>query len=367
MAVVRFGDLAREYAALRSEIDAAVGGVLAAGRFVLGPEVEAFEREFAEYVGTSYCVGVASGTEAIALALMACGVGLGDQVITVAHTAVPTVAAVSMVGAEPVFVDVHPQTGLMNVAAVESAVTASTRAVVPVHLYGQCVEMPALLAVAARVGVTVVEDAAQAHGATVAGRRAGVFGRMGCFSFYPSKNLGCYGDGGAVTTSDPALYERLLMLRNCGQVTRYHHRVRGINSRLDELQAAILRIKLRHLEAWNARRRRLAARYQEGLRGLPLTLPLERDGHQHVYHLYTVQSDRRDALQRSLADHGVETFVHYPVPVHRQEAYVGLGYLPGSLPVSECLAASVLSLPMYPQLGDDEVDRVIEVVRRFFA
>jgi dTDP-3-amino-3,4,6-trideoxy-alpha-D-glucose transaminase len=364
---VRFGDLAREYAAVRGEIDAAVGRVLAGGRFVLGPEVEALEREFAAYVGTSFCVGVASGTEAIAVALMAGGVGPGDEVITVAHTAVGTVAAISMVGATPVFVDVHPETGLMNVAAVASAVTARTRAVIPVHLYGQCVEMPALLRVAARVGVTVVEDAAQAHGAAVAGRRAGAFGSMGCFSFYPSKNLGCYGDGGAVTTSDAGLHERLRMLRNYGQVTRYHHRLRGLNSRLDELQAAILRTKLLHLEAWNARRRQLAARYQEGLRGMPLRLPSEPDGPQHVHHLYVVQSERRDALQHFLADHGVETFVHYPLPVHRQEAYLDLGYPLGSLPVSERLAGAVLSLPLYPHLADAEVERVIEIVRRFFG
>jgi len=366
MLSVKFGDLAREYRSIRSEIEAAIAGVLSRGWFVLGPEVEAFEREFAAYLGATYCVGVASGTEALALALMACGVGCGDEVITVAHTAVPTVSAISLVGGLPVFVDILPETCLMDVRCVEVAITPRTRAIVPVHLYGQCVDMAALLEVAGRHAIPVVEDAAQAHGAIDRGRKAGTIGLMGCFSFYPSKNLGCYGDGGAVVTSDPELYEKLTMLRNYGQSDRYHHKIKGLNSRLDELQAAILLVKLRYLDEWNRRRCSIAQKYDHGLQGLPLVTPVEAEGRHHIYHLYVIQTPHRNALHRFLHEQGIQTLVHYPVPVHRQEAYAELGYAHGSLPVTERLADEVLSLPVYPQLGDDEVHAVIEAVRRFF-
>jgi len=363
---VKFGDLAREYQSIRGEIDAALAGVLSRGWFVLGPEVEAFEREFARYVGATYCVGVASGTEALALALMACGVSHGDEVITVAHTAVPTVSAVSMVGARPVFVDITSETCLLDVARVESIITPRTRAIVPVHLYGQCVDMAGLLKIAEKYAIAVIEDAAQAHGATERGRKAGTIGLMGCFSFYPTKNLGCYGDGGAVVTSDPELHEKLTMLRNYGQSVRYYHKIKGFNSRLDELQAAILHVKLRYLDEWNRRRCRIAQIYNDGLQGLPVVTPVEAEGRHHVYHLYVIQTAHRDALQRFLHGRGIQTLVHYPVPVHRQEAYAELRYSQGSLPVTERVADEVLSLPVYPQLRDDDAHAVIDAVRGFF-
>jgi len=340
--------------------------VLSRGWFVLGPEVEAFEREFATYLGATYCVGVASGTEALALALMACGVGHGDEVITVSHTAVPTVSAISMVGARPVFVDISSDTCLMDIARVESIITSRTRAIVAVHLYGQCADMAGLLKIAAKYAIPVIEDVAQAHGAIDHGRKAETMGLMGCFSFYPSKNLGCYGDGGAVVTSDVKLYEKLMMLRNYGQSDRYHHKIKGINSRLDELQAAILHVKLGHLDEWNRRRRTIAHIYNHGLHGLPVITPVEAEGQHHVYHLYVIQTPHRDALQRSLHEQGIQTLVHYPVPVHRQEAYAELGYAQGSLPVTERLADAILSLPVYPQLRDDEVHTVIDAITRLF-
>lgn len=359
---VPFGDLAREYRELKAEIDVAVARVLASGWFVLGPEVEAFERTFAGWLGVRHVVGVASGTEAIALALMAEGVGPGDEVITVAHTAVPTISAITQVGAIPRFVDIDPATCLMDVGQVEAAITPSTRAIVPVHLYGQCVDMDPLLAIAERHGLPVIEDCAQATGATCGGHNAGSIGRMGCFSFYPSKNLGCYGDGGAVSTNDDALAERLRMLRNYGQSKRYHHDIKGINSRLDEMQAAILSAKLPHVAAWNDRRKAIAVRYREGLANSGLMLPVEREAGGHVYHLFVVRSDRREAIMQAAAESGVQTLIHYPIPAHCQKAYLDLGYAEGRLPNTERVAAQVFSLPMYPQLTDAEVQRVIDAV-----
>jgi dTDP-4-amino-4,6-dideoxygalactose transaminase len=364
---IKFGDLSREYQDLQTDVDAALSGVLRRGWFVLGPAGEQFEKAFAAYLGVPRCVGVASGTEALALALMACGVGVGDEVITVAHTAVPTISAISMVGAVPRFVDIHPDTGLMDVGGVAAAISARTKAIMPVHLYGQCVDMEALAAVAEASHLPIIEDCAQAHGATCRGRVAGTMGRLGCFSFYPSKNLGCYGDGGAVVTHDPALAEQLVMLRNYGQRKRYHHDIIGINSRLDEMQAAILSAKLPHLDAWNRRRQVLARLYDEGLRGLPLGLPVTGTGNGHVYHLYVVQTGRRAELQEFLTRRGVQTLVHYPIPAHRQAAYQHLGYHAGALPVTERLAGEVLSLPLYPQLRDDEAQTVARCIREFYA
>jgi dTDP-4-amino-4,6-dideoxygalactose transaminase len=364
---VRFGDLAREYAEIQPEIDAAIGRVLRRGWFVLGEELEAFEAAFAGYAGAAHCVGCASGTDAIALALLACEVGPGDEVITVAHTAVPTATAISMVGARPVFVDIHAHTCLMDVARVEDAITSRTRAILPVHLYGQCVDMDPLLEIGRRHGIPVVEDCAQAHGAAYRGRRAGSMGLLGTFSFYPSKNLGCYGDGGAVVTSDAALATRLRMLRNYGQRQRYYHEIKGMNSRLDELQAAILGAKLPHLESWNARRQGLAAYYSHRLGALPLRTPACAEGNEHVYHLYVIQCQERAALQEHLAAQGIQTLVHYPVPIHLQEAYADLGYRPGALPVTERVAASIVSLPIYPQLQEEEAAAVIAAMREFYV
>ena len=366
MREIKFGDLGREYRELRTEIDASVRRVLERGWFVLGPEVEAFEREFAAWLGVDDAVSCASGTEALALALMAAGVGPGDAVLTVAHTAVPTISAISMVGAVPQFVECRADTCLMDVERVESQLTGKTRAIIPVHLYGQCVEMAPLLDVATRRGIPVIEDCAQAHGALYKGRPAGTMGAFGCFSFYPSKNLGCYGDGGAVVARGAGGGAQLRMLRNYGQSQRYHHDIKGINSRLDELQAAILLAKLPRLDRWNERRRELAARYTEGLRGLPIAGPVESADGRHVYHLYVVQADRRPELQERLAKEGIQTLIHYPIPAHRQAAYqaeaAGV-----KLPVTDLVASRVLSLPLYPQLMNEEADAVIDAIRRFYS
>lgn len=367
MPEIPFGDLAREYQEIRHKIDPAVARVLSRGWFVLGPEVDAFEQAFAQYLGSEYCVGVASGTEALALALMASDVGPGDEVITVSHTAVPTATAISMTGATPVFVDICSDTYLMDVSRVEAALTPRTRAIVPVHLYGQCVEMTPLLTLANRHDLPVIEDCAQAHGAADHSRKAGTMGAMGCFSFYPSKNLGAYGDGGAVVTSDAGLAEQLRMLRNYGQRRRYEHTIKGLNSRLDDVQAAILSTKLAFLDDWNERRRRIASLYRESLKDLPVRAPAERPDCHHVYHLFVLQTDQRDDLQAFLAEQGIRTLIHYPIPIHLQQAYQDLGHTKGRFPVTEQAVERIVSLPLYPQLRDDEVAYVIDSIRRFFT
>lgn len=362
---VPFGDLAREYAALRPELDAAWQRVCARGWFVLGAEVEAFEREFAAYCGARHAVGVASGTDALHLALRGLGIGAGDEVVTVAHTAGATVMAVLLAGATPVLVDIDPATGTMDPAAAAAAIGPRTRALLPVHLYGQPAALDALQALAARHGLALVEDCCQAHGARHGGRHVGTFGVAGCFSFYPSKNLGAYGDGGMVVTNDDALAERLRRLRQYGWRVRDESVEEGLNSRLDELQAALLRVKLRHLDAWQTRRSALAARYNAGLAGVPgLVLPAAVPGTEPAWHLYVVRTPRRDALRQALAEAGVGTGVHYPLPVHRQPGYARAVVGPGGLPASERWAAEVLSLPLFPYLREDEVDWVVAAVCR---
>lgn len=362
---VLFNDLRPQYAAIREEIDAAVRRVLERGWFILGPEVEAFEAEFAAYCGARYAVGVGSGTEALHLALWACGVGPGDEVVTVAHTAVPTINAISLTGARPVFVDVDPVTYTMDPAAAAAAITPRTRALLPVHLYGHPADMAPLQALAQRHGLWLIEDAAQAHGAEYRGTRVGRLGHLAAFSFYPTKNLGAYGDGGMVVTDDAALAERLRLLRNYGQTDRYHHQVEGLNSRLDELQAAVLRVKLRHLEAWTAARRERAARYAAGLPGV--RTPTEAPGARHVYHLYPVHVPQRAQVQERLAAAGIGTLVHYPIPAHLQPAYAHLGVPRGALPVTERLADEELSLPMYAELPLEQVDYVAATLARVLA
>ncbi|MBP6786637.1 MAG: DegT/DnrJ/EryC1/StrS family aminotransferase [Candidatus Promineofilum sp.] len=358
-------DLKAAYRRLQAEIDAATARVLAGGWYILGPEVAAFEVEFATYLGVDHAVGVASGTDAVLLALRALGVGPGDEVITVAHTAVATVAAVELAGATPRLVDIDAATYTLDPARLAAAVTPRTRAVVPVHLYGVPTDMDAVLAVAHAQGLLVVEDCAQAHGARYRDRIVGTLGDAAAFSFYPTKNLGALGDGGAVATNWPEVAERLRLLRQYGWRERYVSDVAGTNSRLDELQAAILRVRLRHLDAENAARRRLAARYDAALAGLPVTLPTERADDRAVYHLYVIRTAARDALAEHLRARGIGTGVHYPVPVHRQPAYAHLGYGPGSLPATEAAAAEVLSLPMYPDLPEAAVDTVAAAVRAF--
>lgn len=365
---VPFLDLGAGIAAERAQLDAALARVLDAGWLVLGPTVESFERAFAAWCGAGEAVGVASGTDAIELALRAVGVGAGDEVVTCAATCVPTVAAIERAGAVPVLVDCDPATATIDPEALRAAVGPRTRAVVPVHLYGQCADMGPILAIAREHGLRVVEDAAQAHGAEWEGRRAGSIGDAAAFSFYPTKNLGALGDGGAVTSSDPAVAARVRLLRTYGERARYESVEPGVNSRLDALQAAVLETRLAQLDAGNDRRRALAAIYAEELAGAPLALPVEAPGRRHVYHLYVVRipGGARDRVRAALAADGVETLVHYPRPVHGHPAYARLAR-PGCLPASERLAAEALSLPLHPLLGDDEARRVAAALRAALA
>jgi len=358
---IPFGDLSREVAELGDALHAAVRDVVERGRFILGDEVARFEGEFAAWIGAEHAIGCASGTEAIALALLALGVGPGDEVVLPTNTCVPTAAGIRMTGATPVPVDVLPDTLMIDPDAVRLALGPRTKAVVPVHLYGG----PADLAPLAALGVPLVEDCAQAHGTRYRDRIVGTFGVLSCWSFYPSKNLGAYGDAGAVCTRDAGLAERVRRLRQYGQSSRYLHAEEGLNSRMDEVQAAVLRVKLPRLAAWNARRRELAALYA---RALPsLACPTVTAGGESVHHLHPVLVDRRDALQAHLAGRGVQTLVHYPVPLHLQPCYRAWGFAEGSFPVAEAAARRLLSLPLFPQLGDDEARSVVAAIEAFGA
>ena len=350
-------DLKAQYRAIKPEVSDAIDRVLESGHFVLGPEVAGFEREFAAYTRTPHAIGVNTGTSALHLSLLALGIGPGDEVITVPFTFVATVAAIGYSGARPVFVDVDPVSYTMDPSRLEAAISPRTRAIVPVHLYGQPADMRPIMEVAERHGLPVVEDACQAHGAEYQGTRAGSIGDLGCFSFYPGKNLGAYGEGGAITTWDAELARRVRLLRDWGAEQKYAHLVKGYNYRLDELQAAVLRVKLRHLEGWTEDRRAHARHYGE-LLGEAFGTPAEMPYARHVYHVYSVRVDDRDAVIRSLREAGVQTGVHYPVPVHLQPAWAELGYRAGDFPASERAAAEVLSLPLYPELGGPAVTEV---------
>jgi dTDP-3-amino-3,4,6-trideoxy-alpha-D-glucose transaminase len=353
---------------LMEELLEAVRRIAVASAFTLGTEVKAFESEYAEYCGTCRAVGISSGTEALTLALRALEVGAGDEVILPANSFIATAEAVSLAGATPRFVDVERASSLITSAGVEAAITPRTRCVIPVHLYGRTVDMEPILAVAREHGLAVLEDACQAHGALLDGRRAGSVGDAGCFSFYPAKNLGAWGDGGALVTDDDALADRVELLRSHGEVTRYHHEVIGTTARLDALQAAILRIKLRRLEGWNADRRRVAAALADGLEGSSVTPPPPATpGGDHVFHQFVVETDTRDPLREHLASLGIATAIHYPVPIHRTPAYGSAGLGHGPLPVAEALAGRICSLPIFPTMGDEEIDRVVEAVREFDA
>lgn len=357
-----------QYRSHREAIDRAIRRVLESGRYILGEEVSAFEREFADYIGVRNAIGVGSGTEALHLTLAACGVGAGDEVITVAHTAVATVAAIELCGATPVFVDIEPDYFTLNPDQLEDAITSRTKAVIPVHLYGQPADLAAIISVARQHGVRVIEDCAQAHGVVYRDRRVGSWGDIACFSFYPTKNLGAIGDGGAVVTNDPALAEKVRCLREYGwNSERYVSDVGGWNSRLDELQAAILRVKLQFLDEDNERRREIAALYDGLLRGSDLILPQRRAGATHVFHLYVVRSTERDELLERLRDEGIGASIHYPVPVHLQPAYAGRFGEAGSLPNTERIAKEILSLPIYPELSEAEIRKVAEACVSYCA
>jgi dTDP-4-amino-4,6-dideoxygalactose transaminase len=348
------------------EMIEAIARVASAGAFTLGEEVEAFEAEFAAYNETTQCVGVSSGTEALVLALRALDVGPGDEVIVPANSFVATAEAVSLTGATPRPIDVDPDSHLMTAAGVEAAIGPRTRCVIPVHLMGSTVDMDAILAVAREHDLRVIEDTAQAHGARLRGRRAGTFGDIGCFSFYPTKNLGAWGDGGAIVTADEALADRVRLLRCHGERPRYHHQVVGTTARLDAVQAAVLRIKLRDLDAALDERRRLGAALRAGMAGSAIELPrLACEGADHVYHLFVVRSEDRNGLREHLATEGVSTAVHYPVPIHRVGAYADLGLPPGSLPVVERLAERICTLPLFPGMSEDETAHVVYGVHGF--
>lgn len=349
-------DLAAQTAEARAELDAAIAEVLDGGRFVLGPSVAAFEQDAAKYLGVRHAVGVASGTDALVLALRAAGIGPGDEVITSPFSFIATAEAIVHAGARPVFADVEPGTWTLDPAAVEAAITPRTRAVLPVQLFGQPAEMIALRALCDAHHLLLVEDAAQAFGATLHGAHAGALGDLGCFSFYPSKNLGAFGDGGLVTTNDDGYAARLRSLREHGHAGGYRHVELGYNSRLDALQAAILGVKLRRLDAWNHRRRAAAARYDAWMRRAGLVPPVIRTGARHVFHQYTVQTPHRDEVRAALAAADVGSVVYYPVPIHQQASMSS--YAAGSLPVAERAAAEVLSLPMFPHLSDAQIDHV---------
>jgi dTDP-4-amino-4,6-dideoxygalactose transaminase len=362
--VIPFIDLVAQYHGIKDEIDEAIARVLATGHFVLGDEVDAFEREFALFAGTSQAVAVNSGTAALHLALVAAGIGAGDEVITVPFTFVASVAAIGYAGARPVLVDIDAKSFTIDVSQIETAITPRTRAILPVHLYGQTADIEPIRSIADRHGLIVIEDAAQAHGSQYKGRPCGSLGDLACFSFYPSKNLGACGEGGLIATSNDALADRLRLLRNWGQPAKYVHIVPAFNARMDALQAAILRVKLRHLPRWTEARRRHAARYQQLLAGTALSLPEEMPYARHVYYLYTVRSRQREALRAALAADGIATGVHYPRPVHLQPAYESLGYRQGSFPVSERASEEVLSLPLFPELSCAQIETVAAAIRR---
>jgi dTDP-4-amino-4,6-dideoxygalactose transaminase len=364
---VPYLDLKAQYRSIKPEIDAAIARVLESCQFVLGAEVAAFERDFAIYCQASQCIALNSGTSALHLALLAAGVGPGDEVITVPFTFVASVAAIIYAGAKPVLVDIEPRSFTIDPEKIESSITSRTKAILPVHLYGHPADMDPIMEIARRHRLVVIEDAAQAHGAEYKGHRVGSIGDIACFSFYPGKNLGAYGEGGAVTTSNPKHAETVRMLRDWGQDRKYHHLLRGYNYRMEGFQGAVLGVKLRHLDQWTEARRKIVAQYSERLAHLDIDTPVEMPWARHVYHVYTVRSTDRDGLQAALGAEGIQTGIHYPVPAHMQPAYADLGYGPGDLPHSEAAAQQVLSLPLYPELASQAVAQVAAVVSEVSA
>lgn len=362
---IPFVDLKQQYLNIKDEILSAVSKVFESTQFVLGKEVAAFEEEFASYCGTRFAIGVNTGTSALHLALLAGGIGAGDEVITVPFTFVATTAAIGYTGAKPVFVDIDPVTYTMNPEQIEAAITPRTKAILPVHLYGQAAAMDAILAIARRHRLLVVEDAAQAHGAEYAGRRCGSIGDLGCFSFYPGKNLGAYGEGGIVTTNNPEFARKIRILRDWGAETKYQHIMKGFNYRMEGVQGAILRVKFRYLEQWTEARRAHALAYSRALESSGLVLPLEAFGNRHVYHVYPVLTRLRQELLEALAAQHIQTGIHYPIPIHLLPAYSELNHRAGDFPVAERIASQELSLPMFPELTGEQIERVSSAILEF--
>ena len=361
---IPFVDLKPQYLAIQDEVDAAIRSVVESARFVGGPELEAFEQEFAAYCDADFAIGVGNGTDALELALQALGIGPGDEVITQANSFMATASAIVRVGAKPVFVDIDPDTYTIDPQQIEAAITPQTKAIIPVHLYGQPADMNPINEIAQRRKIYVVEDAAQAHGAKYEGKRVGSLGHMACFSFYPGKNLGAYGDGGAITSNDAGLIERITQLREHGRTTKYEHAVVGSNSRLDALQAAVLRVKLRHLDHWSEQRQQVAKWYTDRLAGGAVETPTIRAGSSHVFHLFVVETNNRKALAKSLDCAGVATGIHYPLPLHLQPALANLNITGEALQRTELSAHRILSLPMFPELSQQQVERVVNVIEQ---
>lgn len=363
--MIQFLDLGAAYNELKEEMDAAYKRVLSSGWYILGQEVEAFEEEFAKYIGVKYCIGVGNGLEAIQLILRAYGIGRGDEVIVPANTYIATWLAVSHEGARVVPVEPDERTYNIDPKRIEEVITSRTRAIIPVHLYGQPANMDAINAIARFHGIKVIEDAAQAHGACYYGRKAGSLGDAAAWSFYPTKNLGAIGDAGAVTTNDPVLAERIRVLRNYGSKVKYYNLEKGLNSRLDELQAALLRVKLHYLDSWNARRAKIASMYLEGLSETNLVLPFVPKEFESCWHLFVIRSNKRDELQNYLRQNGVITMIHYPVPPHLQEAYRDLNIAKGTYPITEAIHREVLSLPIGPHMPEETAETVISIIKKF--
>lgn len=363
VAMIPFVDLKAQYLSIKDEINSAISNVLESSQFVLGKEVSAFEEEFAAYCQAKYGIGVNSGTSALHLALLAADIGPGDEVITVPFTFVATVAAICYTGARPIFVDIEPRSFTMDVTQIEEAITERTRAILPVHLYGQPADMDPIIEIARRHKLLVIEDAAQAHGAQYKGRRVGSVCDLGCFSFYPGKNLGAYGEGGMVVTNNSDYARTIRMLRDWGAERKYQHVLKGYNYRLEGMQGAILRVKLRHLEVWTEARRAHAVRYNRLLVNSGVETPTEMAYARHVYHVYAIRTPQREALQKALSEQGIQTNIHYPIPVHLQKAYADLGYRSGDFPHSEKAANEVLSLPMYAELTEDQMRRIVRAIR----
>lgn len=360
-------DLKAGFLPLRKEIISAIEGVFEDMKLYLGPNLQALEEEFASYCGTRYAIGVGSGTEAIHLALRACGVKEGDEVITVPNTFFATVEAIVHAGARPVFVDIDPVTYSIDPSMIEEKISKKTRAIIPVHMYGQSADMEPIIELAKRYGLRVIEDACQAHGAEYHGEKCGSIGDAGCFSFYFTKNLGAYGEAGMVVTDDEELAEKIKLYRNHGHRSKFEHHVIGYNSRLDEIQSAILRIKLRYLDNYNDARRSIAKRYNELFSSLPVTIPVEVDGRRHVYHLYVIRCKERDRLQEYLEGHGIGTGIHYKNPIHIQKAVSYLGYKRGDFPITESACNEILSMPIYPELKDEDIKYIAEIMKGFFG
>ena len=363
--MIPFVDLKAQYDSIKDEIDDAIQNVLNTTSFIMGEELERFEEEFALFCNTKYAIAVANGSDALILALRACDINKGDEVITVPHTFIATAEAISNVGGKIVFIDINPNTCTINVSKIEEKISNKTKAIIPVHLYGQPADMDPIIRLAKEYNLKIIEDAAQAHGAEYKGKKVGSIGDVACFSFYPGKNLGAYGDAGMITTNNEEISKKLKLLRNHGRITKkYEHQIEGYSSRLDNLQAAILRVKLKYLNKWNDLRRRNAKKYNELLSNIDgIIIPYEADYAKHVYHLYVIRTEDRDKLREELKSKGIATGIHYPIPLHLQEAYNYLGYKRGDFPVTEKASQEILSLPMYAELSDKQIEEIVELIK----